>query len=307
LLILAPSAVLPSVIDVAGATGVDAFGIDGRPTPWLFEMVAIISVAAALWLVMAFMLGSLIDVWLIDAALDEEGHSTGRSRPLPDLGLLLDLAGIRAICTVPLVVAAVWASSGIYGAVYDELTAPSNLATPLVLRVIESASGPILVVGLAWLATEVVAAIAVRRLVLFNTGIWKSIGGALAQMARRPISSASTAVVSFGSSIVAIGLAMAATATAFDWCRVAARNQVPVVIKIGTTELTPDLRLAVFLLAVAAIGIAWIAALILSGIASAWRSAAFTSETAAAVPDPRTKPAESGLGLSGPAPERSGD
>lgn len=306
-LILAPSAVLPSVIDVAGATGVDAFGIDGRPTPWVFEMAAIISVAAALWLVLAFMLGSLIDVWLIDAALDEDGHSTDRSRPLPELGLLLDLAGIRAICLMPLVGAAVWASSGIYNAIYDELTVPSNLATPLALRVIENAAGPILVVGLAWLATEVVAAIAVRRLVLFNTGIWRSIGGAFTQIARRPISSASTAVVSFGSSIVAIGLAMAATATAFDWCRVAARNPVPVVITIGARPLTPDVRLAVFMLAVAAIGVAWIAALILSGIASAWRSAAFTGETAAAVPNARTEPQGPGLGLSGPASERSGD
>ena len=61
------------------------------------------------------------------------------------------------------------------------------------------------------------------------------------------------------------------------------------------------------MLAVAAIGIAWIAALILSGIASAWRSAAFTVETAAAVPDARTETAEPGLGLSGPASERSGD
>jgi len=40
-LLLVPISVLPSVIGIAGATGVDAFGIDGRPTFWLFEMVAI--------------------------------------------------------------------------------------------------------------------------------------------------------------------------------------------------------------------------------------------------------------------------
>jgi len=36
-LLFVPISVLPSVLGIAGATGVDAFGIDGRPTPWLFE------------------------------------------------------------------------------------------------------------------------------------------------------------------------------------------------------------------------------------------------------------------------------
>jgi hypothetical protein len=53
-LLLVPIAVLPSVLGIAGAIGVDAFGIDGRPTLWFFEVVAIVTVLAAVWLLLAF-------------------------------------------------------------------------------------------------------------------------------------------------------------------------------------------------------------------------------------------------------------
>ena len=120
-LLILPSVVLPSVIGIAGATGVDAFGIDGRPTPWLYEVVAIVSTVAALWLILALAVGSLIDVWLIGAALDPEGGATSRRRALPDLDMILDLAGVRVACLVPVAAAIVWAGSRIYTAAYDEL------------------------------------------------------------------------------------------------------------------------------------------------------------------------------------------
>ncbi len=280
-LLLVPSTVLPSVIGIAGAIGVNAFGIDGRPTAWLFEIVAIGSVVAAAWLMLAAIVGSLVDVWLIEVTLDPHERSMGEPRELPDLRVLLDMAAIRAVCMLPLAAAIAWASSRLYDAAYNELTTPTNLATPLAVRVVESAADAVLVVGLAWLASEVVAGIAVRRLVLLDRGVWRSIGGALAQLGRRPLSSALTVVLSYGASLVATGLAIAATATAFDWCLVAARNQAPIAITIGAGSLstTRDFRPAVFILTAVVLAVVWVAAAALSGIASAWRSAAFTLET----------------------------
>jgi hypothetical protein len=308
-LLLVPISVLPSVIGIAGAVGVNAFGIDGRPTLWLFEVVAIIAVLAAVWLLLAFLVGSLIDVWLIDAEIDPDGQAVRRPRSLPNFWIVLDLAGIRAVCVVPLVLTVVWASSRIYNAAYVELTTPTNLATPLVVRVVESAADAVLVIGLVWLGSEVVAAVAVRRLVLLDLDVRRSIVGALVQIVRRPISSASTVVVSFGASVAAIGLAMAATATTFDWIRVAARNEQPILITIGLSPLstTRDFRPVVFVLATTALGLAWFAALALAGIASAWRSAAFTEETAAAVSESRTGSAAAQWGRSAQITERSGD
>jgi hypothetical protein len=303
--LILPSVVLPSVIGLAGATGVHAFGIDGHPTPWLIEMVVIACVGAVFYLILALVAGSLIDVWLIGAALDPERRDTKRPRSLPELWILLDLAAIRGLCAAPIALVIPWAGSRIYTASYDELTAPSNLVTPVAVRVVESAADAVLVVGLAWLASEVVGAIAVRRLVLLGTSVPRSIGGAIAQILRRPFSLAATVVVSYGASVVATGLAVGATATAFEWCRVAARNQQVIAVTIVNT--TRDFRPVVFMLAAAVLCCAWVAALALSGISSAWRSAAMTSEALAVVPVVDWDAVAERCGLSGQTPSTSGD
>jgi hypothetical protein len=293
-LLILPSVVLPSVIGLAGAAGVSAFGIDGRPTTWLLEMSVVATVVAAVWLMLAFLTGSLIDVWLIEASGSARPRVSGESRPLPELRVLIDMMGIRAIFLVPLALTLIWASGQIYDAIYKELTIPSNLATPLPLRVAESAIGAVVIVALVWLATEVAGAVSVRRLVLFNTGILRSLGDGLAQLALRPISSAATVGLTYGVSIVAMGAALLATGTAFDWCRIAVRNQTPIAVTIGlgSVSMTRDIRGLMFLLAAAALAGAWIAALSISGLTSAWRSAALTNEAAEAGPGPSGSPQE---------------
>jgi hypothetical protein len=307
-LLVVPSLVLPSVIGVAAATGVDAFGIDGRPTTWLFEIVAVIAAAMAIWLLLAFVIGSVIDAWLIEAALDPDSHAAGRARPLPGLAIVLDLAGIRALCALPLAPAALWAGLKIYTATYNELTAPVNLTTPIVLRVFQGAADGFIVLGIVWLVTEVIAAIAVRRVVIHDHGAWEALGGAFVQIFRRPITTLATVLLSYGVSVVAVVVSIAATATTFDWCRVAVRNQNPMTFRIGVGALAvaPDLRPVIFILAALALGLAWVFALAVLGFASAWRSAAFTEEAAAAAAIDRVSQPPR-LGLSGHDPERSGD
>ena len=307
--LLAPSVVLPSVIGVAGATGVSALGIDGRPTPWLIEVAALAAALAAIWLMTAFLVGSIIDVWLIEGATGGKEQAADQPRPLPPMGLLVDMAGIRALCLLPLASALYYAGTQIYTVAYREFTVPSNLATPLPIRVIEGAAGPVLIVAMVWLVTDVFGGLAVRRLILHRTGIVRSLFGALEQLVRRPISSLTTVALSYGASILAVGLGMAATATAFDWCRLAARNEhaIAVTIGVGSFSMTRDVRVIVFILAAVALGLAWMAALALSGIASAWRSAALTGEAADTLPVSEAGPTRAGLGLSVSPSERSGD
>jgi hypothetical protein len=309
--LMLPSVVLPSVIGLAGATGVTAFAIDGRPTPRFYEMAAIAAALVAVWLIVALLIGSMIDVWLIEAAGSDEPHPTDQPRPLPELRTLIDMMGVRAICLVPLGLVLTWAGEQIYAAIYNELTVPSNLATPLPLRVVESAGGAVVVVALVWLATEVVGAVAVRRLVLFETGVLRSLRDGIGQLLRRPVSSAATIGLSYGVSVLAASGALLATATAFDWCRIAARNQVPIAkaIGIGSFSTTRDIRGPIFAGAVIALSLAWLAALSISGVASAWRSAALTNETADATRNEKASrlELETELGLSGSPRETSGD
>jgi hypothetical protein len=312
-LLALPAVILPSVIGVAGATGVDAISIAGQPTPWLAELIALAILGAVGWLVLAGLVGSVVDVWMIEMTM-EPGLDRPRHRlPLPPLSVVLRLLAIRMICLVPLAVALGWAATRIFNAAYDELTTPSSLATPLPLRVLFAAADAVAVVTLVWLATETIAAIAVRRQVLAGRGIWWSLVGTAGQIVRRPISTLLTVVVSYATSAVAIGLAMVGTSTAFDWCRIAARNEEPVAIKLGIAQFstTRDFRPVVFALAAVALALAWAAALAISAVAAAWRSASFTGEVVDALAA-RAEPAggaaqERGLGLSGALGERSGD
>ena len=307
-LLAVPSAVLPSVIGLAGALGVNAFGIDGRPTTSFFELVAVISAGAAIYLLLATIVGSLIDVWLIDAALDRKGGGPREQLSIPSLEQLLSLAGIRIVCLVPLALALVWAGSRIYTSAYNELTTPSSLGVPLAVRTVLGAADAVAVVVFVWLLGETIGAIAVRRLVLTDCGVWRAIGGALSQLVRRPLTSAATVLLSYAASALAMAAGIAAIATAFNWCRVAARilQPIPVTLGIGQFATTRDIRPALFLLAALALGAAWVAASILAGIASAWRSAAFTGEVDEATSQAAGQPSESRLGLSETPPATSG-
>lgn len=312
-LLALPSVMLPSVIGIASVTGVDAISIAGQPTTWLVGLIALAIVAAIAWLAVANLFGSLTDVWLIQMMLDPGQRTRHEGLPLPRMSLLLRLGAIRMICLAPLAIALAWAATRIFNATYDELTTPSNLTSPLPLRVVFAAGDAVAVVAFVWLATETIAAIAVRREVLAGGGTWRSLLGAAMEIVHRPISTLLTVVVSYATSAVAIGLALFATSIAFDWCRIAARNEEPIAVKLGIGGFSTerDFRPVVFALAIAALVVVWVAALAVSAVTSAWRSAAFTNEVADTLPATSSRAGadtqRSGLGLSGATGERSGD
>ena len=292
-LLLLPSLVLPSVVGIAGATGVHAFTLSGDPTPWLLEVLAAAGFGLSVWLLLSALVGSFVDVWLVRAALEVGEGEPGRPLPVASAGLLLRLVAIRLACLVPLVIVLVWAGGRIYTATYDELITPSDLAVSLPLRVIADATDAVVVVVATWLACETIGAIAARRLMLTGGPVWRAIGGALAQLLRRPIWTLLTVATSFGISAVAMATTFLGTSAAFDWVRIAARIQrpIPVTLGIGDFATTRDFRPIVFMLAVVALAIAWLVALALSGVTSAWRNAAFTHEVAAALDRAHEAPA----------------
>lgn len=292
--LLLPAVVLPSVIDVAGRVGVSAISIAGQPTSWLLELVVLLTVGFGAWLLAANVIGACTDVWLVRAAL--VGASDAAAPELPfDPKLILRLIALRFICLAPIAIAVIWTGARIYSSAYTEVATPSNLATPLPLRVIAGAGDAVAVLALTWLATETVAAVAVRRQILVGRGIWLSLAGAVAEIVRRPVSTGLTLVASTAASALALAVAVAGTTTAFDWCRVAARNAQPIALRLGIGPLSTarDFRPVVLLLAVFTLVAAWVVALGLCGVAAAWRSAAWTNEVADATAGPDA------LGLSG--------
>jgi hypothetical protein len=278
-----PAVVLPSVIELAGTMGVDAFAIDGRPTNLVVMLAIVVSIVAAAWLLVAVLVGSLLDVWLVEAAVDPDGSSLRRPRPLPDLELLFGLAGVRAVCLVPLAASIAWGASQIYDSVFKELTTPSDLAVPLAVRVLTRAAAAVFVVAAVWLVQETIGAIAIRRLLFTGCGIPQAIGGAVMQLIRRPISSAATIATVYLTSVAVMAVGLGLTVAGFEWARTAARIAEPlsVTLGIGPWSTSRDFRPVVFVLASFALVAAWIVSAGLAGVASAWRNAAFTGETLA--------------------------
>ena len=272
-LLAIPGLVLPSVMGLAAAAGIGFFAIDGRPTQLLFEAVAAGSLLSAAWLVVALVLGSQIDMWLIETAITDD-DAVREPHSVSDPTDLLSLAGVRTVCLLIPVAAIAWAGPQVYSAVYDEFLTPSEIATPLFLRIVLHAAIPVAIVIVAWLLGEVIGAIAVRRLVFTGCGVWHALAGSLVQVATRPLTSIGTVVLSYGASAMALGGAIGITTLAFDWCLVAARNPVP----IGPGSL--DLRSAIFLVVSVVFSAAWLVSVAIAGAASAGRSAAFTYETA---------------------------
>ena len=284
-LLLLPSVVLPSVIAIAGATGVRAFTLSGDPTPWFVEVLAAAGSGALLWLVLSLVVGSLTDRWLVREAL-ELGHD-GADGPWPAArpGLIAGMALVRFACLVPLALALIWAGGRVYTATYNELTTPSDLAAALPLRVLGDARDAVAAVAATWLACETVAAIAVRRVILTGASPWQAIGGAVVEIVRRPLWTVFAVATSLAASGVALAIAFLGTAAAYSWVAATARSDGPIAVRlgIGAAATTRDFRPVVFLMAVVALAAAWLVALSLAGLASAWRSGAITHEVMAAL------------------------
>ena len=298
--LMLPAIVLPSVIDIAGRIGVSAISIAGQPTQWFVGVLVLATVAFGAWLVAANLTGAYLDVWLVRWALESSGGEAAQ-RLQPNPPLVLRLVAIRFICLAPVAMALAWAGARIYTSAYNELVAPANLATPLPVRVIEGAWDAVLLLAITWLATETLAAVAVRREIIGGRGIWPSLWEAVVEIVRRPVSTGLTFVALTAASLAAMAVALIGTAVTFDWCRIAARNTAPIAVQLGLWPFTTarDFRPVVFMLAVVALVAAWAVALGLSGMASAWRSAAWTNEVA----DSMQRHVE--LGLSGEGRDRS--
>jgi hypothetical protein len=275
-LLALPIVVLPSVIDIAGIAGVDAISIAGEPTPWLIAVIVLVVVAAAAWLGVAVLAGSVVDYWLVHMELGAAA-SPARRLDLPGWGLMWTMSWIRVVCALPLAAAITWATTQIFDATYNQLITPTNLVTPLPVRVVLTATGAVAVVVLVWLLSEAFGAIAIRRAILDRRGFRRSLLGALDQVVRRPIAFLTTVVLSFGASAGALILAMAACAWAFDACRVVARTH----YLTQLLGVTVDLRSVWFAVMAIVLVLTWSLALLVAAVSSAWRSALFTEEAAA--------------------------
>ncbi|MEO5939652.1 MAG: hypothetical protein ABIZ72_02010 [Candidatus Limnocylindrales bacterium] len=257
----------------------------------------------ALWLVVGAWIAAATEVVLVRDARQagaDEGVTTGLERP-PGRMLISRSAAAHLLALAPLAFTLGIASVQIFAVAYRELVNPTN-ASPIVLRVVGGALGPVAAIIVAWVLGELVGGAAVRRIVLGGESVVGSVVRSVRDLVRRPGSAIIAPLVPLA--ILVIDLVTVLAVVSLVWSEVRDRLVRPLDEPIATA------------LALASLGAAWCLALLVTGLIDAWRSVALTFEmdrSAAGGTAPWANAAESG-GSGSPAgtigastPGRPGD
>lgn len=259
--VLAPIVVLPSAVGLANVIAPTLTSmVFGGLSPEIVALVVGGVVGAAAWVVLAGLLAAAAEAEAIrHIASDEDLRVVARS------GVALRVFLARLLAAFPLAVALGVGAVRVVAVAYRELTVPSEVAVPVAVRVVRGAPEAVAAIVLAWLAAEVVGGLAARRIVLVGDGSGRAVAGAVLHVFRHPLRVAIAVAVPLVVLTAVIVPSAAAAAVTWDAIRDAIANDVGPV--------------AVIALLIAFVGL-WGGGLVLIGMASAWRSAVWTVETA---------------------------
>jgi hypothetical protein len=247
----------------------------GRVDETVVVAVALIAVGLLAWILVGGLVGAATDLALIRdgvAAAGDEGVAgrsdddaqAGPARPGGGATVIVRILAVRLLAHLPFGIAIAIGAVGMVATAYAVLTLPGDLATPVVVRVVVAAAGPIIGIIVTWFLGELVGGVAARRIVLDGTGIQTALGGAVVALVRRPRSTLLPVVVTTIPLVVIVAGTLGGARIA--WLRADAALTDPT-IDGGTVVVTLMTFVAI-----------WLAALTLIGLLTATRSAALTFE-----------------------------
>lgn len=260
LLFALPVMVLPSIVGLTtfiGPNSVTAAGL----APGFVALIALTTFTIAAAVILGTLVGTVTERALVRATVAGDEGDAGRGALVADSPGLASLVAIRLLALVPvgLIVAVGGVRLGQVG--YQELVLPSDSTAPFVIRVLLGAPEVTVALVLAWLLSELMAAVAVRLALIDRRSIPGAVGGALVWIARRPLRSLVVLTATTVGSVVVVGPALVTGTIAWVGVRT---------VLLGASE--PGVALGSVALFVAS----WLGALVLAGIAAAWRSAALS-------------------------------
>ncbi|HTC86336.1 MAG TPA: hypothetical protein VK656_06505 [Candidatus Acidoferrum sp.] len=270
-LLLIPIFPIPTAVGLAnilGPTAVTAAGLSADSV----VLLVVIGLATVAWYLAAGLVGAAADIALVDATRDDDADS-GRSGPAGvdassgTGGLIVRLIAIRFISLIPLAVAIALTARPIFDALYGQLTAPSQVAEPLAIRVFLGATGSFVVVVVGWFIGEISGGIAVRYAILQDLSIGRSVVRAITHLVRRPLTTALTAIAGTAGIVVTLGPSLVASAVAWNRLHGFVADQ---------SDLT-------FVVVSAVIAGSWLAALVFAALGSAWRGLLLSADVGRAV------------------------
>jgi hypothetical protein len=258
-LLVLPMVPLPSTVGMAtfvGPTSVTAAGL----TPDSVLRIALLVAFAVGWLIAGSLVGALTDRAIVDE-LRVRGASADGAAAVHRPGLLVRLVGLRLVALLPLFAVAAIVARSIGELVYQELILPSDIAAPIVLRVVQGAQLQVAAIAIAWIAGEVLGGIAVRLAILEGRSFAGAAGGAVTFVVRHPLRALVASVA--GLFVLLIGVAPALVAIGLAWAT------------LGEAASGSIDDLAVIRATILVVGV-WATSALLAAIVAAWRGALWT-------------------------------
>ncbi len=215
--------------------------------------VAIVGLAA--WIAAAFE-GEAVRV----VAADVEVAGAGPTDPMT-VRLAGRVMAARLIANIPLVIVLGWGSIRLIARTYAELTSPSDVGTSIVVRVLAGSPEVMLLIGLAWMAGQIVGAIGARRVVLAGAGVARASTAGVTGGLRHPL--ASLARFWIPTIVLLLVLVPSTMAASTGWRALAGSLADPI----------DPIEILVRILTFVAL---WAVGLLLTAVVCAWRSAVWT-------------------------------
>ena len=266
LLFLVPIVALPSPVGLANAFAptITTFVFSG-PTTELIVLGVLLAVVTALAFFAATWAAALVERALILAVTIDEDLPDGMLAPAHPTPRAWRLVAVRLAVQLPLWAVVALGSPRLVEVTYGELTVPSDVVTPIVVRILRAVPELLAGIAMAWVGGEIVGAIATRRIALRGESIGQAMRGALVVFVLRPLGPIGAFVVTTSALLLAVVPIVAAAGFAFGGVRSA----------LGTGG--PGQILAA-LVALGLFVMVWAAGLVVAGLAAAWRSSAATLE-----------------------------
>lgn len=272
-----PSPVVLSIIFRGrfGATGISP------------ELESLIALLVGGLLVGGLLLAAYADVAaferLVGDAESDELRAGVEPRPL-ERGersqLVLALACLQAVAMIPAMIVVIGLYQGMTAIVTGEIRSPSSLEIPLVVRVLQAAREPLLVLALLVLVADVLYALASRAVLAwhFRVGVpggarpRSTLAAALHgadRLVARPLRTLATAVLAWAISLVVLVPLVGASVVAWDGIRG------PFLSPAGLSDPATYPAAVVASICLAAI---WVAGSVLAGFTSAVRAALWSAD-----------------------------
>jgi hypothetical protein len=265
-LVIAPIVVLPSSVGLGNilAPTITILAFVGLSAE-VVRLVAGIGAVALAWLLIGGWFAAVVELDGMGIVAAEEGR-TDRSVPAAGVGTgrrAVRILVARVLAHVPTLIALAWAGSRVVAVAYGELTLPSDVLTPIALRVVRGAADSVTLIVVAWLLGETIGGLAARRIGIDGVGSLHGLRFAVVRVVRHPIRSLALAIVPLAGLIAVVGLSALASSLAWGAVRTVLAEAEPSPARVVT--------IAGF------IGL-WTGGLVLIAVISAWRAAVWTLE-----------------------------